>query len=316
MARAGSGHGHKQSAEMLALRLKGWFVIQLPEQELWSGIPTYYKHASLPVLAFINDGWGLGDPFSMQEIYERFAPRGSDVHIVTYPKAGTSWIAEVAWLVDHDANVGLAKSLSSDERTVFVELSSPHVDKLSLLETAADTRHVKWHHCAELLPERVVKSGRIIYLLRNPKDTVVSWFHFQSRLKLFGFTGTFDQFFDLFVRGDVAYGSYMHHALSWWAHRHRPNVLFLTYEHMHRDLPAVVRTVAHFLGKSLSEEQVARIVVHCSFEQMKQRAGAFMRRGRVGDWRNYLSQEQSDRMDEWVEQQAASESLPLEFDLI
>ena len=62
--------------------------------------------------------------------------------------------------------------------------------------------------------------------------------------------------------------------------------------------------------------QVEEIVFHCGFEQMKVRAGDFMRKGQVGDWRNWLSEEQSRRVDEWVEAHARDdddEALPLEY---
>ena len=139
---------------------------------------------------------------------------------------------------------------------------------------------------------------------------------------------SFDDFFELFLRGDVAYGCYMHNVLSWWRLRHRPNVLLLTYESMHADLPAVVRRVATFLGKELTEPQVAAIAEHCQFRrmasnpstnaaQMSKVAGEtdFMRKGQVGDWRNYFSEEQSRRMDAWISEHVGDEQLPLIYDL-
>ena len=54
------------------------------------------------------------------------------------------------------------------------------------LDAAASPRHIKWHHPAWLLPPAVVSSGRVIYLYRNPKDTVVSWYHFQRLNPLYG----------------------------------------------------------------------------------------------------------------------------------
>ena len=309
--------------------VQSWTSVTLPEQALWTGIPSYQRHRQLPVLTFATKTAGLGDSATLAEIARRYEPRPTDVHIVTYPKAGTSWIQEVAWLVNHNADIAQSNALPSSQRTIYIELRTSKMDRLAQLHEhpAASPRHIKWHHCSQLLPRRVVDEGKIIYLMRNPKDTVVSWYHFQRMNALYGFTGTFDDFFELFLRGDVAYGSYWHNVLSWWRMRHRANVLFLTYEEMHADLSAVVRKVAAFLGKELTAAQVATVAEHCQFGQMRRNpttnaaqmpkvAGEadFMRKGQVGDWRNYLSEEQNRRMDAWVAEHVGDhERLPLVY---
>ena len=162
--------------------------------------------------------------------------------------------------------------------------------------------------------------------IRKKLKTVPHLQKYTTVLIYHGLTGTFDEFFELFLRGDVAYGDYMYNVLSWWALRARPNVLVLTYEDMHRDLSAVVAKVAVFLGKTLCGNQVAAICDHCRFEQMRANPmtsaasmpkvvgeGEFMRRGQVGDWRNYFSEDQSRRMDEWVGKHAGSQALPFDF---
>merc|ERR1712166_681793 len=102
-----------------------WVRVELPQQALWNGIPNYFRHRTLPVLSFATEMAGLGDPATMAAIQAGFQPRPTDVHIVTYPKAGTSWTQEVAWLVNHQADIETANRLSSGQRTVYIELSSP-----------------------------------------------------------------------------------------------------------------------------------------------------------------------------------------------
>ena len=45
--------------------------------------------------------------------------------------------------------------------------------------------------------------------------------------------------------------------------------MFLTYEEMKKDLPAVIRKTAAFLGKSLSDVDVGRLNEHLAFKNMK-----------------------------------------------
>ena len=58
--------------------------------------------------------------------------------------------------------------------------------------------------------------------------------------------------------------------MGYWSRREEKNILFLTYEEMKRDLPAVIRRVASFLDKKISETQVALLADHLSFNKMKQ----------------------------------------------
>ena len=81
--------------------------------------------------------------------------------------------------VNHNADTAAARAAPSGLRTTYIELVVPGKDKLALLRDALSPRHVKWHHSAWLLPAPVVANGKIIYLYRNPKDLVVSWYHFQ-----------------------------------------------------------------------------------------------------------------------------------------
>jgi len=65
------------------------------------------------------------------------------------------------------------------------------------------------------------------------------------------------------------------HVNAWWPHRHAPNVLFLHYADMNKDLTATARRVAAFMGVALAPDELAAVVEHTSFAFMKAHASRY-----------------------------------------
>ena len=178
-------------------------------------------------------------------------------------------------------------------------------------------RTIRSHLCFDVMPTNMCEDAKVLVALRNPKDTIVSYYHHERLIKLFGFEGNFKEYFDIFMDGLVAWGSYWQYTKDIWNRRNDPNVLVVFYEDMKRDLGGCVRKVSEFLGKGVTREQVAALEDHLGFESMRNNStvnlesfrpvlfndiegGRMMRKGQVGDWKNYFDHEMNQRVDEAV----------------
>ncbi|KAJ3640364.1 hypothetical protein Zmor_003666 [Zophobas morio] len=136
-----------------------------------------------------------------------------------------------------------------------------------------------------------------------------------------GFKGTCEEFCELFLAGKVPYAPYWQHVLPFWEKRNNLNVLYLKYEDMKKDLPSIVRQVAAFVGRSLTNEQVQILANHLSFESMSKnkavnkeehienkrrnnltdyQEGKFMRSGKVGDYKTSMTPEICVKFENWI----------------
>ena len=94
---------------------------------------------------------------------------------------------------------------------------------------------------------------------------------------------------------------------------------------MLQDSPGAIRKIAKFIGKELPPEIVERIVIQTSFNAMKkgrnvnytwfeELKGDFIRKGEVGDWKNYFTEEQNKRFDSLYTEKMAGSGLDFEFE--
>ena len=159
---------------------------------------------------------------------------------------------------------------------------------------------------------------RIVHVLRNPKDVAVSFYHFYQNTAPMGkWDRGWGEFLDMFLAGNTIYGDWFTYHKEWYAHRHDPNVFYITYEAMKADHKGAVCKVAKFLGKDLKDEVVDSIVKSTSFKAMQANPKTnystfelidtsrtpFIRKGEVGDWKNYFTIAQNESFDQYFEEQ-------------
>ena len=231
-----------------------------------------------------------------------------DVWVVSYPKSGTSWMQQIVRLI---RNNGVQDDIVLSDAVPYPESHAiyPDVDVEKMARPRAFKSHMPYDLCPCGPPNTT--PCKYIYIMRNPKDVAVSQYFFNKRVPYHP-DEDWGTFWKKFIEGEVYYGNYFDHLLSWWPHRDDKNVLFIKYEDMKKDLPAAVSQVASFIGADISSDVIGKIADMTSFDKMKsdntanyswydqyKRKGApdYLRRGIVGDWKNHLSQEQSAEMD-------------------
>ena len=288
-----------------------------------SFIRTIPGHAVLP-LAFRK----------YQHRIKNWNVRQDDVYVLGFPRTGTNWTQELVWLLQNDCKFEEAKAVPLDRRFPFLEFNihfdfavkecnqfttyfTIQGDYLKALEEMPSPRLIKSHFHFCLLPDDLLEKSKVVICLRNPKDTVVSFYYHQKLMKISGYTGDFPAFFDLFMDNLIIYTPYFEYIKEMWQQRKHPNVCLLFFEDMKKDLASSVKKVARFLGKNVSEEMVEAVVDHLSFKQMRNNPavnkeerrklglltgeGSLLRKGEIGDWKNHFTDEMNKRMDEAIE---------------
>ncbi|GFN75588.1 sulfotransferase [Plakobranchus ocellatus] len=215
----------------------------------------------------------------------------------------------------NDIDFEKASKINIEHRFPYFEYPMPGLDVIA--ETPSP-RLIKSHLPFSILPNQMdKKKPKTIYVARNPKDTIVSYYWFGIKfLNVVPFNGSFEDYCRLFVTDQVAYGPWWKHVTEAWKRKDDENMLFLFYEDLQTDARKCVKQIAEFLGKSFTEEQIDLVVQHCNFDSMKKNRSvnyewmkddgiankdeAFLRSGKVGDWRNHLSEDIVKQLDEIV----------------
>ena len=248
----------------------------------------------------------MGFPVQGFESALQYRARPGDIFISTYPKCGTTWVQHIVYLILHGGEPLPAGRSMTEEFPHLEEVGSDFVAAL------AERRCIKTHLPFAMTPQHPEAS--YVYVARNPFDCAVSFYHHtRGFVKHYDFAGgSFDDFFECFLAGEVDFGDYFDNLLPWYAHRHDDNVLFLTYESMKAESASAMVAIGRFLGPAGSDavrdgETLARILHHSSFDGMRRDQGrwsskrsdsmpAFIRKGEVGDWVNYFSTDQARRL--------------------
>ncbi|XP_032071459.1 amine sulfotransferase-like isoform X2 [Thamnophis elegans] len=266
---------------------------------------------------------GFSSPETLDSL-DSFEIRDDDIFIITYPRSGTVWTQNIVSLIVYEGHRDGTENITLIDRAPWLEYNIFHVALPSRPSPRVICSHLPYY----LIPKGLRKRrAKIIYVLRNPKDVLVSKYHFQ---KLNANTETpkdFSILFENFLAGKVVNSSWLDHVEGWSAHKGDFNILFLSYEEMKKDLRSSVLKICNFLGRELTEKEMDEVVDKATFDNMKvdSRAnytfmppeildfskGNFLRKGTIGDWKNLMTVAQSERFDRVFKERM--KKLPFKF---
>ncbi|XP_057755934.1 cytosolic sulfotransferase 12-like [Arachis stenosperma] len=315
----------KEEDYLLSKEWKG-LVSTLPKEQGWLS-RNIYKYQG-----FWYDTKHLQGVLSLQK---HFKAKEKDIILVTTPKSGSTWIKALAFaLLNRHKYPNAQKNhplLTNNPHLLvpFLEISLySKKDFVPNLDSIPSPRLLSTHLPFVSLSESVKNVNcKIVYLCRDPKDVFVSLWHFTN--KLGPETRSIDESFKQFCRGVSPFGPFWEHALGYQKEslKRSDKIMILTFEKMKLHPELVLKELAKFIGCPFSKEELSKGMVDdilnlCSFDNLSNlevnkngklpngaEAKVFFRRGKIGDWKNYLTTQKIQKLDTIIENTLAKHGL-------
>ncbi|KAL5803650.1 hypothetical protein ACOSQ4_031955 [Xanthoceras sorbifolium] len=319
------------------INIPTWFVTELismekpvdfqnkEDQELLLTLPRV-KSWDFPYLYQYQGFWYatkyLHGIISFQK---HFQAKDTDIILATFPKSGTIWLKTLTFnIVNRSRYTSENTPLLTKSPHDLVPFLDIHIygrNQSSTLEDLPTPRTLATHLPYSSLPPSIISSNcRIVYLCRNPLDQFISYWHFAPKIRNQAIMEpiSIDEAFEMLCQGVQCFGPIWDHMLGYWkASLEKPDkILFLKYEDLQEDIISCLKKLADFLGYPFTDEEEIRGVIEeiskfSSFDNMKNlelnqfgtlassgiENKMFFRKGKVGDWTNYLSPSMSKRLE-------------------
>jgi len=225
-----------------------------------------------------------------------------DTYVVSYPKSGNTW---VRFLVANLMGALGAVDFKTIERLVpdIYEHSNGNLLRYSR------PRVLKSHEYVDL------RYPKVIYLVRDPRDVVVSYFHHARKFFRIEQDKSIDEFVESFIAGRLnAYGSWGQHVGTWrLARGGEAEFMMIRYEDLQTHPTAELAEIAAHLGVNADENMIASCLELSDFDRMKEmernhgnrwitladtrKSMPFIRKGRAGGWRDELKPDLARRIE-------------------
>lgn len=189
----------------------------------------------------------------------RFTVFADDTFLVSYPKSGNTWVRFL-----------LANLIYPNEAVGFADINrllpSPDVLSRRFLKKLPRPRILKSHEPYDR------RFRKVIYLVRDPRDVVISEYHFNLKKRYIQPEVSLEEFGRHFLEGTTSsYGSWWEHTASWiGARQGNPEFLLVRYEDLLSNCIDETGRIAKFLGLSTELDRLQAAVERSSANRMRE----------------------------------------------
>lgn len=254
---------------------------------------------------------------NVEHSFDGYTPTASDVLVCSYFKSGTHWMMQIAHQIAHRGHGEYANiyDVIPWNEGPNPKLRMPLDDPRPLQLSPTGLRVIKTHGAAQYIPYN--QEARYICVVRDPKDVFVSSYHFIAHAMLGKLRPSLETWLDIYLSDDAFWGPWAEFTASYWPWRDRDNVLFITYEQINSDKPAVIKKLTRFLGVDLNDEELTRVDDLSAYQHMKDNDHKYhqgvgtpfspphskmIRSGKKGNSGELLSPKQQTRIDDHCRQ--------------
>jgi hypothetical protein len=181
-----------------------------------------------------------------------------DVFLVSFPKSGNTWTRFL-----------LANLRFPDEPATFRNIDrlipDPTATRKREFDRVPRPRIIKSHECFD------PRYPRVIYLARDPRDVVVSQYHYHRKILRIEDESPIEKFVTRFLAGETCpHGSWGQNVTTWlYTSQGSSRFLLLRYEDLVADTAGELAKMADFLQLNTAPDQIAQAVERSSAERMR-----------------------------------------------
>ncbi|MFZ0772508.1 MAG: sulfotransferase domain-containing protein [Candidatus Sulfotelmatobacter sp.] len=181
-----------------------------------------------------------------------------DIFLVSFPKSGNTWTRFL-----------LANLRFPEQPATFANIDKLVPDPTSASKREFDRmprpRIIKSHECFD------PRYPRVVYIVRDPRDVVVSQYHYHRKIRKIEDDSPIEKFVTRFLAGETCpHGSWGQNVSTWLATSEgNPRFLLLRYEDLIADTARELSKVAAFLQLVAGPERIAQAVERSSADHMR-----------------------------------------------